>query len=91
VILQNGINVPIAPQAFAETSPQFIAGNFVPRTGLKLETAFATYAQLYKSQPWVATVVNKISNLIARLGVNVWDESHPTRGKSSTWWGRTRS
>jgi HK97 family phage portal protein len=81
VILQNGINVPIAPQAFAETTPQFIAGNFVPRTGLPLETAFATYAQLYKSQPWVATVVNKISNLIARLGVNVWDESAPETGK----------
>lgn len=81
MILQNGISVQIAPQAFSETAPQFISGNFVPRTGLALETAFATYSQLYRTQPWVHTVVNKISDLIARLGINVWDETAPEKGK----------
>jgi HK97 family phage portal protein len=80
VILRDGRSSPIAPQAFAETRPLFYSGYFVPNTGIQLEKQFATYAQLYKRQPWVATVVNKISNLIARLGVNVWDESK-TSGK----------
>lgn len=78
MILSNGQVRPLAPQAFAEIAPQFYSSYFVPRTGLNLETSFATYAQLYQRQPWVATVVNKISGLIARLGVQVWDEAAPT-------------
>lgn len=73
----DGLNQSIAPQAFAETSPLFYEGYFVPRQGLQLETVFATYAHLYRVQPWVSVVVNKISKLIARLGINVWDESVP--------------
>jgi HK97 family phage portal protein len=78
VILSNGTQRVLAPQAFAELSPQFYNSYFVPRTGLDLETTFATYAELYRRQPWVNTVVNKISNLIARLGLQVWDMSSPT-------------
>jgi len=78
VILTNGQMRALAPQAFAEIAPQFYNSYFVPRTGLDLETSFATYAQLYQKQPWVATVVNKISGLIARLGIQVWDQSAPT-------------
>lgn len=77
MILKDGYNQPIAPQSFAETSPLSFQGYFVPRQGLQLETVFATYAHLYRVQPWVAVVVNKISKLIARLGINVWDESVP--------------
>ena len=78
MILTNGQMRALAPQAFAEIAPQFYNSYFVPRTGLDLETSFATYAQLYQKQPWVATVVNKISGLIARLGIQVWDQSAPT-------------
>lgn len=78
MILANGRATSIAPQALAETTPLFQYGNFLPREGLALETQFATYAHLYRVQPWVAVVVNKISNLIARLGVQVWDESSDT-------------
>lgn len=77
MILTNGQMKVLAPQAFAEIAPQFYSSYFVPRTGLDLETSFATYAQLYRQQPWVNTVVNKISNLIARLGLQVWDTSSP--------------
>lgn len=77
MILSNGQVKVLAPQAFAEIAPQFYNSYFVPRTGLDLETSFATYASLYQKQPWVATVVNKISGLIARLGMQVWDESGP--------------
>lgn len=78
MILTNGALRALAPQAFAETSPQFYSSYFVPRSGLDLEQSFATYAELYRKQPWVATVVNKIATLIARLGVNVWDETGAT-------------
>jgi len=72
------MNQPIAPQAFAETAPLFFDGYFVGSQGIQLETRFSTYAQLYLTQPWVATVVDKISACIARLGVNVWDTSPDT-------------
>ena len=75
MILSNGQVKTLAPQAFAEIAPQFYNSYFVPRSGLDLETNFATYAQLYQKQPWVNTVVNKIAHNVARLGVNVWDES----------------
>jgi HK97 family phage portal protein len=78
VILSNGLNQPIAPQAFAETAPLFFDGYFVGSQGLQLETRFATYAQLYASQPWIAAVVDKIAASTARLGVNVWDTSPAT-------------
>lgn len=78
MILSNGLAQPIAPQAFAETAPLFFDGYFVGSQGLQLETRFATYAQLYATQPWIATVVDKIAGAIARLGVNVWDVSPAT-------------
>lgn len=84
MILSNGTQRPLAPQAFAELSPQFYNSYFVPRTGIDLETTFATYAELYRRQPWVNTVVNKIANLIARLGLQVWDMSAPTGKKLDT-------
>ena len=77
MILSNGTQRVLAPQAFAEQSPQFYNSYFVPRSGLDLETSFATYAELYRKQPWVNTVVNKIANLVARLGVQVWDTTSP--------------
>lgn len=73
MLLANGLNQPLAPQAFAETAPLFFNGYFVGRTGIELESRFATYGQLYLSQPWIATVVDKISNAVARLGTVVWD------------------
>jgi len=36
VILSNGTQRVLAPQAFAELSPQFYNSYFVPRTGLDL-------------------------------------------------------
>lgn len=78
MILANGLSQPIAPQAFAETAPLFFDGYFIGSQGLQLETRFATYAQLYLSQPWVAAVVDKIALAVARLGVNVWDTSPAT-------------
>lgn len=49
----------------------------MPRLGIPLETAFASYGQLYRSQVWVAAAVNKVADSIARLPVHVWDETGP--------------
>ena len=78
MILENGLNQPIAPQAFSETAPLFFNGYFVGNQGIQLEANFQTYAQLYRRQPWVATVVNRISHAIARLQMCVWDTSPAT-------------
>lgn len=79
-ILENGTNYPLAPQAFAETAPQFWPSYFVPRLGMSLETAFASYGQLYRTQPWVYAAVRKVARSIARLGAAVWDQS-PENGQ----------
>lgn len=78
MILANGMSQPIAPQAFAETAPLFFDGYFVGSQGLQLETRFSTFAQIYLTQPWIATLVDKIAGSLARLGVNVWDTTPAT-------------
>ncbi|WP_136244774.1 phage portal protein [Mycobacterium intracellulare] len=95
IILANGLNQPIAPQAFAETAPLFFNGYFVSRQGMQLETQFQSYAQLYMRQPWVATVVDIIAKNMSRLDTRVWDTSPvagniliPRRGKNSTPYSR---
>lgn len=72
-ITSSGAYRALAPQAFAETSPQFFDSYFNPRIGLPLETAFASYGQLYRSQIWVSAAVNKIADSIARLPIHVYD------------------
>ena len=73
MILSSGISQPIAAQAFAETSPLFGESYFVPSTGIQLQQQYVTYGVMYKVQPHVFAVVDKIANLIARLGVQVWN------------------
>jgi HK97 family phage portal protein len=80
-ILADGRSISLAPQAYSETSPISSQGYFVAREGMQLETTYATYAALYKVQPWVAVVVNKLAHLVARLGVQVWDETDETGRK----------
>lgn len=77
-ILENGTNMPLAPQAFGETAPQFWPSYYVPRLGMSLETAFASYGQLYRTQPWVYAAVRKVSRSISRLGASVWDTTPGT-------------
>jgi HK97 family phage portal protein len=95
MLLANGLNQPIAPQAFAETAPLFFNGYFVSRQGLQLETQFQSYAQLYMRQPWVAAVVDIIAKNMSRLEMRVWDTSPetgnvliPTSGRGSTPYSR---
>lgn len=68
----------IAPQALAETVPMLSNGYFYSRDGLELSGKFATYAALYRVQPSIATVVDKVANSAARLPGKTWDNTHST-------------
>lgn len=70
MLLSNG---KFAPQALAELRPQLTDGWYYPTSnGLELERQFAYYDAIYRFQPWVRTVVDKIANAVARLTINVW-------------------
>ncbi|AHH98323.1 phage portal protein [Kutzneria albida] len=81
MLLNNGQVVPLAPQALGETTPVMATGYFYAHDGMWLEKRFAYYAEIYKSQPWVAAAVNKRANAVARLSLNVWDNS-PNTGQN---------
>lgn len=81
MLLNNGTVIPLAPQALGETTPIMATGYFYAKDGMLLEKRFAYYAEIYKQQPWVAAAVNKRANAVARLSLNVWDNS-PNNGKN---------
>lgn len=73
MLLSSGVFRQLAPQAFAETSPQMTEAYFAPRTGIQLATQVATYGLMYRVQPHLFTAIDKIANLIAKLSVGVYD------------------
>lgn len=73
MLLSNGAFRQLAPQAFAETTPQLNEAYFAPRTGIHLQHQVATYGLMYRVQPHVFTAVDKIANLVAKLSVGVYD------------------
>lgn len=80
MIVSGGHTLSLAPQALGETTPTLSNGYFYPNAGLTLSGRFATYAALYRVQPSIATLVDKIANSAARLTLKVWDNS-PKTGK----------
>jgi len=80
MIVSNGTTLDFAPQALGETVPSLSNGYFYAQQGLELSGKFATYAALYRAQPIVATLVDKIATAAARLTVKVWDNT-PKTGK----------
>lgn len=80
MIISNGSILGFAPQALAETTPTLSNGYFYAQSGLTLAGRYATYAALYRAQPSVSTLVDKIANAAARLTVKVWDTT-PATGK----------
>lgn len=78
MLLADGTPVPFAPQALAETTPLLNDGYWYAQDGLWLDRLHATYGMIYRTQPWVAAVVDKIAALTARLSLRVWDLSSPS-------------
>jgi HK97 family phage portal protein len=76
MILSGGKPLPFAPQALAEVAPLAAStGFFYAEQGINLLNSFALYGQMYRAQPWVATVVDKVAASAARLSFNSWDHS----------------
>lgn len=84
MLLRNGQALGLAPQALAEMVPLTTTGYFYAKDGLMLERQYATYGHLYKAQPWVAVVVDKLANAVARLPLNVYDDSGDERTLDTT-------
>ena len=80
MIVSNGTTLDFAPQALGETVPSLSNGYFYAEQGLFLSGRFAAYSALYRVQPIVSTLVDKIANAAARLSVKVWDNT-PKTGK----------
>jgi HK97 family phage portal protein len=82
VIISRGQSLDFAPQALGETTPLASAtGYFYAEQGLELANKFAAYGQLYRKQPMIATLVDKLANAVARLTIQVWDNA-PASGKN---------
>ena len=80
MIVSNGTALDFAPQALGETVPSLSNGYFYAEQGLSLSGRFAAYSALYRVQPIVSTLVDKIANAAARLTPKVWDNT-PLTGK----------
>lgn len=81
MLLSNGTATPIPSAALAELTPQVQQGWYYPTsTGISLERSFVLYNSLYRFQPWIRTVVDKIANAVARLTINVWDVAQTPEG-----------
>lgn len=79
MLLNNGKSIPLAPQGLAELVPQISTSYYYPDVGMELERNFALYGELYRTQIWIRTVVDKRANAVARLPVAVWNEADGTR------------
>lgn len=76
MIVVNGRPLTFAPQALGEVVPiPSATGYFYAEQGVALQDRIALYGQLYQGQPWVATLVDKVANAIARLPVHVWNQT----------------
>lgn len=75
MFLSDGVfrTLTIPQTAFAETAPQVNQAYFAPRTGIQLAQQVATYGLMYRVQPHLFTAIDKVSNLIAKLSVGVYD------------------
>lgn len=73
MILSNGSPVGFPAQALAEETPiASSVGFFYAADGAVIGDAFARYSYMYRAQPWVATVVDKIAAAAARLSFTAW-------------------
>ncbi|MFH5879766.1 phage portal protein [Arthrobacter sp. NA-172] len=77
MILSGGRPLGFAPQALGETTPFLSNGYFYPNQGLGLANSFASYSALYRAQPSIMTLVDKISASAARIPMKSWQ---PTPG-----------
>ncbi len=81
MIVSEGKFLGFAPQALGETVPNIANGYYYSTSGLGLLNQYAAYSAIYRKQPMIATVVDKVANSAARLTVKVWDVT-PESGRT---------
>lgn len=68
MFLSNGVAVNIPLDTFADRTPILSDASYYPSGGaIELTGLWAAYAEIYKRQPWVNTVVSKLAMGTARL------------------------
>lgn len=72
MLISDGALTPMTPVGLADSSPQYANPYYYPNVGIGLTDAFATYSAVYRSQVWVATLVNKLAFGTARLPLKVY-------------------
>jgi len=72
----------IAPQALGETTPSLANGYFYANQTLDLAGRQAHYSEMFKAQPWVFIVINKIAKAQARLPLKIWNADSTVDDKS---------
>lgn len=84
MIVSSGSVLNFAPQALGESVPMASAtGYYYADQGISLLNSFALYGQMYRGQPWLATVVDKVANSAARLSFNSWDNSGAQKARDT--------
>lgn len=64
------------PAAYGDNAPSMTGQRYYyTKSGLHLSSAFSTYAAVYRSQPWIAALVNKLAYGTARLPLKVYDRA----------------
>lgn len=83
MILSGGQPVNFAGAALAEINPVIgSTGFYYAKDGTQLSgSQFAAYSALYRAQPMIASVVDKVATSAARLPIRVWDTA-PAAGKT---------
>ncbi|KZM70921.1 phage portal protein [Nocardia terpenica] len=72
MLLRDG-SMSMPASALAEFSPQINQSYWYPWSdGVQLERQWALYGAIYRYQPWVRTVIDKLANALARLRIEVW-------------------
>lgn len=73
MLVSNGAVTPLPAIGYADAVPQFANSLYYPDTGVLLAgQQQAAYGQIYKSNVWVATLVNKLAFGEARLPLKVY-------------------
>lgn len=75
-------NGQFAPIAYADEFPSGTQFNYYPSTSIKLTSQWASYAAIYKTQVWVATLVNKVAFSTARLPLKVYERDGQGRAEA---------
>lgn len=71
MLISNGKALP--ETLFSETTPILSNGYFYASSGLNLTRSHQTYGALYRSQPWIATLINKVASAATRVPFEVID------------------